>query len=200
MKKLILASTSPYRAELLERFEIPFEQIDSRVDEDLYKEKISDPLELAKTLAYEKAKSVFINNPDAVVIGGDQVSLFGPNDRTGEHALVLGKPGNFENAVSQLSLLEGHRHQLITCVCVLSENSEESFQDITTLKMRELSNEEIKRYVTREEPYYCAGSYKIETVGISLFDEVQTNDFTAIVGLPLIQLSKALRKRGFQLP
>jgi septum formation protein len=200
MKKLILASTSPYRAELLERFGIPFEQVDSKVDEDFYKQKISNPFELATTLAFEKAKSVFLDNPDAVVIGGDQVSLFGPNDRTGEHALVLGKPGNYENAVSQLSLLEGNKHQLITCVCVFTKNSEESFQDITTLKMRKLNIEEIKRYVTREEPYYCAGSYKIETVGISLFDEVQTNDFTAIVGLPLIQLSKALRKMGYQLP
>ncbi len=200
MKKLILASTSPYRAELLERLGLPFEKHDSKVDEDSYKAVISDPIELTSRLAFEKAQAVFKENPDAVVIGGDQVSVFGPNPRSEQRIMTLGKPGNFEGSLKQLSLLEGHTHQLITSVCILARDFEESFKDVTTLKMRALDQLEIKRYIEKERPYSCAGSYKIESVGISLFDEVQTKDSTAIIGLPLLQLCKILRKLDFPLP
>lgn len=201
MKKLILASTSPYRAELLSRLDLSFEAVDSRIDEDGYKDKINDPLELARTLAYQKAKSVFNNSPNSFVIGGDQVSLIPAQESSNKEAAVLGKPGNFENAVNQIKKLQGRTHQLVTCVCVLGpEEFRDDIEDITSLTMRKLSPSEIESYVKKEEPYNCAGSYKIESLGIALFDKVQTNDSTAIVGLPLIELSKTLRKAGFKLP
>ena len=200
MKKVILASTSPYRAQLLETLGISFEKMDSGVDEDFFKDQIKDPLELAKKLAFEKAQAIFLKDPNAIVIGGDQISLFEHSDRTGSASRVLGKPGDFEGALKQLTLLEGQTHKLITCVCVLAPNFQENFEDITTLQMRNLTQSEIVRYIEKDEPFNCAGSYKIESVGISLFEQVQTNDFTAIVGLPLIQLSKTLRKVGLELP
>jgi septum formation protein len=200
MKKLILASTSPYRAELLERLGVPFDKKDSLVDEDCFKDKIEDPHQLAKTLAFEKAKALFTKHPDSYVIGGDQIPLFGPNQRSNQKAMILGKPGNYQNCITQLELLESHTHQLITCTCVLGPDFKEEFVEITSLKMRKLEREEIERYVKKEKPYFCAGSYKIESIGISLFEQVQTNDFTSIIGLPLIQLSKVLRKAGFRLP
>ncbi len=193
MANLILASTSPYRKELLERLHIPFEAKDSQVDEDPFKEDITDPMVLTKTLAYEKAKAVFQTHPQSYVIGGDQISLF-----EGE---VLGKPGTKEAAVVQLRKVAGKSHELITSTCILGPNGfVYEWTNRTKLTMRELGLEEIKRYVEKDDPIYCAGSYKIESLGISLFDSIETEDSTAIIGLPLLELSKQLRNLGFSNP
>lgn len=192
-KRLILASTSPYRASLLERLMLSFDKIDSEVDEDQFKEKISNPRELTKTLAFEKANSVFKKNPKAFVIGGDQVSLFGQE--------VLGKPGSFDRAVDQLMKLQGKTHQLVTSTCVLGPDSfEENWTEITTLSMRKLSEEECASYVRKDDPLFCAGSYKIESLGISLFEKIEGEDQTAIIGMPLMRLTSVLRKTGFIIP
>ena len=193
MSPLILASTSPYRKELLERLMIPFQTQDSQVDEDQFKNDISDPLVLTKTLAFEKAKSVFNHKEDSYIIGGDQIGLF--------ENQILGKPKTKENAVVQLRKLAGKTHELITSTCILGPNGfVYEWTSHTTLRMRSLTLEEIKRYIDKDDPLNCAGSYKIESVGISLFESIQTEDSTAIVGLPLIELSKVLRTLGFELP
>lgn len=193
MSPLILASTSPYRKELLERLMIPFQTHDSQVDEDQFKNDISDPLVLTKTLAFEKAKSVFNHKEDSYIIGGDQIGLF--------ENQILGKPKTKENAVVQLRKLAGKTHELITSTCILGPNGfVYEWTNHTTLRMRSLTLEEIKRYIDKDDPLNCAGSYKIESVGISLFESIQTEDSTAIVGLPLIELSKVLRTLGFELP
>ncbi len=193
MADLILASTSPYRRELLERLQIPFQAMDSGVDEDPFKEDITDPMVLTKTLAFEKAKAISKTHPHSYVIGGDQISLF-----EGE---ILGKPGSKEAAVIQLRKVAGKSHELITSTCILGPKGYVyEWTNRTTLTMRDLTLDEIKRYVEKDNPIYCAGSYKIETLGISLFDSIITEDHTAIIGLPLIHLSKKLREVGFSHP
>lgn len=193
MADLILASTSPYRRELLERLQIQFETSDSKVNEEPFKEDITDPMVLTKTLAYEKARAVFKDHPNAYVIGGDQISLF-----EGE---ILGKPGSKEAAIVQLRKVAGKSHQLITSTCILGPGGHMyEWTNQTTLTMRKLSLDEIKRYVEKDDPIHCAGSYKIESLGISLFESIETEDSTAIVGLPLIELSKKLRELGFSNP
>ncbi len=192
MKELILASTSPYRRDLLKRLGLPFNCVPSQVDEEVYKDKILDPTELTQTLAFEKARSVADLYPNAIVIGGDQVSLF--------QGKILGKPHTIESANQQLSMLQGKTHQLVTATCVLGPNLKAAWVEIITLKMRPLDPEEIKRYVEKDSPLDCAGSYKIEQLGISLFQEIDCFDQNAIIGLPLIKLSEILRGQGFQCP
>lgn len=181
---LILASKSPYRKELLSRLNIPFSCQASHVDEDIFKEKISDPVQLSLELAFQKAHVVYQDNLDSVVIGSDQVSVL--------EGLVLGKPHTEENAIHQLKLMAGKIHQLHTSVCVLGLSKPIKWTNTTNLTMRNLSEREIENYVTADQPLDCAGSYKIESLGVSLFDKVETEDFTAIVGLPLMQLSHYL--------
>ena len=184
--KLILASTSPYRKELLNRLQIPFECEASHVDEEKFEQQINDPHLLTKTLAFEKAKSVFSNNRAALVIGGDQLSVVDNK--------ILGKPHTFENACKQLRELSNRKHTLITSVCLMSQQNVIEFYDETILSMRDLSDAEIKDYVTKDNPLNCAGSYKIESLGISLFNSIDSKDFTAIMGLPLMQLSAYIRE------
>lgn len=191
--RLILASQSPYRKELLERLQIPFETIDSQLDELPFQSAITDPKRLSSTLAKEKAKKVFNDNPDAFVIGSDQVPIFLDQ--------CLGKPETMDRAISQLMLLQGGSHQLITAVSIYGpENTEIHFHDITTLVMRNLTKTEIENYLNKDNPLKCAGSYKIESLGISLFSKILTEDFTSIVGLPLMQLANHLRSLGFHIP
>lgn len=192
LKKLILASTSPYRAALLERLSLSFEKVGSDVDEDSFKEAISDPRELTETLAYEKAKSVLEIHPDAIVLGGDQISLFKDE--------ILGKPHTVENAVNQLLKLQGKSHQLITSTCLLSKDEKILWTEVTTLTMRSLNEAECLSYVQKDSPLNCAGSYMIEKLGISLFEKIEGADQTAIIGLPLIRVTTELRKRGFDIP
>jgi len=190
--ELILASTSPYRAALLSRLRLPFVQAGSEVDEDSFKSKILDPLELTKTLAFEKASSVFRGNPSSIIIGGDQVSTF-----NGE---ILGKPGDRDKAIAQLIKLQGATHQLMTSTCILSEKEKVLWTEVTTLKMRPLTEEQCIRYVQKDNPIDCAGSYKIEEHGITLFESIEGDDQSAIVGLPLIRLTQELTRMGFQVP
>jgi septum formation protein len=189
---LILASTSSYRKVLLERLRIPFLAAASGVDEDSYHQAGLSPSELARTLAHAKASAVLNRFPDATVIGSDQLI-----DLDGS---VLGKPGTAEKAVSQLQFMAGRSHRLLTAVSVISRNREHLFLNESRLWMRPLTLEEITRYVENEKPLDCAGSYKIEEAGISLFDRIECSDFTAITGLPLIELSAELRRREFLIP
>ena len=188
--KVILASTSKYRASLLEKLNINFTQKASLFDEDSFDKRSLPPRELAEKLAFEKANSL---KDKAIIIGGDQVCAL--EDK------ILSKPGNFENAKEQLLEMSGKEHQLITCICVLDENRNSFVSTVvTSLKMREVSEEEVERYLKFDEPYDCAGSYKIESLGISLFENIDTADFTSIVGMPLIELGRILRKLGLHIP
>ncbi|MBH46785.1 MAG: septum formation protein Maf [Halobacteriovorax sp.] len=192
MTELILASTSRYRKELLARLELPFKCVAPGVDEQVLKEKGLAPKELASQLALLKAQAVAKKHPNAIIIGSDQVAAI--------DELVLDKPGDEATAFKQLSLMRGREHYLFTAVALVTPAKEIQFIDTTTLNMKNLTDEQIKRYLDRDEPFDCAGSYKIETSGISLFESVTSEDFTAITGLPLIILSKHLQNLGYDLP
>jgi septum formation protein len=189
---VILASSSRYRRELLQRLIRGFRSQSPHVDERSFQTPGIDPEQLARTLAYEKARALAIENPESLVIGSDQLVDL--------NQTVLGKPGSVEAAVEQLMSMAGQSHRLITAVCVLHDDRKVEFSDVTVLTMRSLTREEATRYVERDQPLDCAGSYKIESLGISLFHNIQTNDFTAIMGLPLIQLSHVLREAGMPIP
>lgn len=191
---LILASTSSYRRALLERIGVPFRCVAPGVDEDISKRGVADPVALAERLASEKAQAVAANFPEAVVIGSDQ--LVAIDDA------VLGKPGTSAAAVEQLERLQGRTHELVTAVCVLrlAGGGRQTHTDRTRLTMRRLSPEELARYVALERPTDCAGSYKIESAGVALFERVETDDFTAITGLPLIAVVRMLGEFGIRIP
>ena len=190
-KDIILASTSPYRKELLERLQIPFISRDPEIDEDLLKKKISDPEELASGLAELKAKNA-LKNENELTIGSDQVL-----NLEGE---ILGKPGNREKAIEQLLKMQGKEHTLITAVCVTDSFRTKAFMSKAHMKMRILDKDSITRYVERDTPFNCAGSYKLESLGISLFESINVDDATGIVGLPLVKLSEFLRQWGYNIP
>lgn len=193
MKKLILASSSKYRKELLARLGIPFECQSPDVDEDFYKEKFkNDPKLLAETLSQIKAKKIAEMNPRCVVIGSDQLGHL-----EGE---ILGKTGSFEGSFEQLKKMQGKTHELITAVSICEDKEILTFSNITKLTMKNLSDKQIKFYLSQDNPFDCAGSYKLELRGISLFSKIQTDDQTAVVGLPLIELNGKLEKFGFMIP
>ena len=190
--KLILASTSRYRRELLERLGVPFVAVAPLVDEDDYKMHGLDPRVLAETLAREKALNVAARFRDAVVIGSDQVAVL--------DGLALGKPGSIDNAISQLQAMSGRAHDLVTAIAVIYDGGLIACTNVTRLVMRPLTSDEIRRYVETDLPLDCAGSYKLESRGIALFQSIESDDHTAIVGMPLIALTTILRNVGFAVP
>jgi septum formation protein len=190
--ELILASTSPYRRELLARLGLPFLCVPPGVVESEFLDLAHDPAELVRTLASAKAAAVAAQHPGAVVIGSDQLVAF--------EGQVLGKPGSVERAVSQLLALAGREHQLLTAVAIADTDGVEIYLDVARLWVRPLTLQEARRYVDAEQPLDCAGSYKIEGLGITLFDRIESADQTAIIGLPLLAVCKLLRARGFVLP
>lgn len=192
MNKVILASTSPYRKALLERLMINFDCVPPNVDEDHYKQNISDPYELARVLAEKKAMAISKDNPDAIVIGSDQLAHL--------NGQVLGKPKTFEKALEQMSLLSGKTHELITAVSICYHGKSTHFTNVTKLKMRSLTLSQMKSYLVKDEPFDCAGSYKLELSGIALFEKIDTSDQTAIIGLPLIETANKLIEFGVQIP
>lgn len=189
---LILASTSPYRRDLLIRLGLPFECMPSGINEDDFKEDGIGPVELSRTLATEKALAIVIDRPLATIIGCDQVV-----DVQGR---ILGKPETLEAAVDQLSLLQGRSHRLVTAVCVWHDGLLHTHVDITKLTMRPMNVETIAHYLAVDNPLDCAGSYKLESRGIALFDRIESDDHTAIIGLPLIALTTILKRCGYQIP
>lgn len=191
-QKIILASTSKYRKELLERLNITFDCVSPNVDEDAFKELEDAPVDLAEKLAVEKARAVSLKFPDAIVIGGDQVASI-----DGE---LLGKPGTPDNAAVQLEKLSGSEHVLVTSICIRRGDREVVYTDRTFMRMRELTPDEITRYVEYDSPLDCAGSYKLESLGISLFKKIEGIDHTAIQGLPLMKVAELLKEFGIAVP
>lgn len=188
--RVVLASTSSYRRALLQRLGLRFECAAPGVDEDRYKEAGFPPEELVRRLSVAKAEAVATDFPSAVIIGSDQCAEF-----EGE---VLGKPHTRERAIRQLSGMAGKTHTLWTGVAILDATSGRVTVDVDRhdLRMRSLTDEQIAAYVDRDEPFDCAGSYKIEESGIALFESVEGRDFTAIIGLPLTVVSRRLSEFG----
>ena len=189
-KPLILASTSVYRRELLERLHIPFEVIAPKVDESPLPGEST--LALALRLATAKAMAVAKEHPDAWVIGSDQVA-----DLCG---VAIGKPGNFERALAQLQSMRGAAVTFHTALCLMHGDTETTVSIPTEVTFRILSDAVLEAYLHAEEPYDCAGSAKSEGLGISLLESIQSDDPTALIGLPLIALSGLLRDAGFVIP
>ena len=190
-RKLILGSTSAYRRELLNRLRIPFSVESPHVDETALPGE--HPAELARRLALAKAHAVAQRFPDCVVIGSDQVA-----DLDG-HA--LGKPGNHERATLQLRQMRGKTVIFQTALAVVCLDSSFCQQELASVKVtfRDLDDVEIENYLRQEQPYDCAGSAKSEGLGIALLDAIDSDDPTALVGLPLIRTSRMLRAAGIQL-
>jgi septum formation protein len=192
MRPLILASTSPYRAELLRRLTIEFETVNPRVKE--RHDEGETPAHRARRLALEKANTVAALRPGAVVIGSDQVAAI-----TGA---ILDKPGSQARCVSQLERLGGRTATFYTACAVVDAENETVLEhlDETAVSFRPLTRAEILRYVERERPFDCAGGFKAEGLGVALFERMRTTDPTALIGLPLIWLAAALRRSGYPLP
>lgn len=188
MPMLILGSTSRYRRELLERLRVPFATVSPDVDESPLPGEA--PAALARRLALAKAQAVAQAHPDAVVIGSDQVA-----DVDGQ---AFGKPGSHERAVSQLQRMRGRTVVFQTAVAVVCQRTGHSEVDLAAVQVhvRPLSNAEIECYLRLDQPYDCAGSAKCETLGISLLERIDSDDPTALVGLPLIRTARMLRAAG----
>ena len=185
---LILASTSRYRRELLQRLRMPFETVAPQTDETALPGE--SPSALALRLALAKAKAVARLHPHAVVIGSDQVA-----DLDG---LALGKPGNHEGAVAQLRLLSGRQAVFQTAVAVVRNDTGFAQVELASVLVGfcKLADAEIEQYLQLEQPYDCAGSAKCETLGIALLTHIHSDDPTALVGLPLIRTCRMLRAAG----
>lgn len=192
MQKLILASSSPYRRELLSRLQLPFEVVSPEVDEAAYSGEA--PQATALRLAQVKAQSVATHYADALIIGSDQVAVLGSQ--------ILGKPMNYDTACQQLRAASGHTVVFYTAVCLLNASSGKIQTRLvpTHVCFRQLDEATIKRYVEKEQPYNCAGSAKAEALGITLLQRFEGEDPTAVIGLPLIALSDMLRQEGLALP
>ena len=187
-RPLILGSTSRYRRELLERLRLPFEVASPDVDET--PRAGETPAVLAARLALAKARAVAATHPNAVVIGSDQVA-----ELDGE---PIGKPGTHERAVEQLRRMRGRSvvfHTAVAVVCEASGFAGSALAPVT-VRFRDLTDAEIEHYLRTEQPYDCAGSAKCETLGIALLDAIDSDDPTALVGLPLIRTCALLRAAG----
>jgi septum formation protein len=189
---LILASTSPYRRQLLERLGVAFTAEAPDVDESAVKREIKEPAAIVRKLALAKAESVAKKHKGATVIGCDQVAIL--------DSALLDKPGTAAAAIEQLQKAQGREHFLMTAVAIVHKGGVAEFVDTANLTMRKLTKAEIERYVAADEPLDCAGSYKIESRGIALFERIEASDQSSIMGLPLLKLCEELRKLGVQLP
>lgn len=190
--RLVLGSTSAYRRSLLERLGVPFTVAAPNVDESMLPGE--QPIDLVHRLARAKAENVAERQAKSLVIGSDQLAVSGRD--------ILGKPGSGERVIAQLRQLSGQRVTFYTAVHVINSEtrSNEGHLDVTTVHFRTLTDEEIQSYVARDKPYHCAGGFKVESLGISLFSRIESQDPTALIGLPLIWLSAALRRNGFKVP
>lgn len=189
---IILASSSRYRRGLLDRFLDEFETVAPGVEE--ASTGIADPEQLAPHLARSKAEAVSMRNRDSLIIGADQIAVL--------EGTVIGKPGFHARAVEQLLAASGKTMQFLTAVCVLDPVSRRRYEHIdrTVVRFRKFDLRQVEAYLRHDEPYDCAGSFKIEGAGFVLLRSVSTEDPTALVGLPMIWLAATLRELGHLLP
>ena len=190
LPELILASTSPYRRDLLRRLQIPFRVETAAVDETPFPDET--PETLVCRLADAKALAVAQRFPQAVVIGADQMAVCAGR--------ILGKPGNIEQAVAQLTWMQGQAVDFLNGVAVVAPSGTEVFLVPYRVVLYALTHAEIRRYVERDTPLDCAGSFRSEGLGISLVEHMEGEDPNALMGLPLIAVCRALRNLGYLLP
>lgn len=191
-RTLVLASTSPFRKELLERLNIPFETFSPDVDETPVDGESPD--DLVTRLSEAKARAGAAAFPDALIIGSDQMAVCGED--------VLGKPGNHNQACDQLARLSGQQVSFFTGLCLFDTASGNVRLEMIPfhVQFRKLSESQIERYLSYEQPYNCAGSFKSEGLGISLFESMRGDDPNALIGLPLIRLVSWLNEAGIAIP
>jgi MAF protein len=189
---ILLASSSPYRRGLLDRFLVEFEAVSPDVDE--RNTEGLEPAELARHLARAKAETVSASSRDALIIGADQLAVL--------DGQVLGKPGSHQKAVEQLLAASGKSVKFLTAVCMLDPVTRKRYEhtDETIVHFREFDRRLAEAYQRLDEPYDCAGSFKLEGAGFLLFESVKTDDPTALVGLPMIWISDRLLELGYLLP
>lgn len=192
MSRLILASSSRYRRELLERLRLPFETFSPDIDEQ--PRSGEDAQTVARRLSLEKAQAIGLKHPDALVIGSDQTATI-------DGQQIIGKPGSHEQALVQLRAASGRTLTFHTGLCLWQSGKPPLLDCVSTnVRFRDLTDDEIERYLRAEQPYDCAGSAKSEGLGVTLLQSQDGSDPSALVGLPLIRLCGMLRERGLTLP
>lgn len=187
---IILASSSPFRREVLNKLGLPFECESPNIDESAVADET--PESLVARLALEKAQAVANRHPDALIISSDQVAVL--------DGKIITKPGNHSSAVEQLSLASGREVVFLTSLCLLNTASGQHQLMVCpfTVHFLELSPSQIESYLMIEKPYNCAGSFKSEGLGITLFSKLEGDDPNTLIGLPLIELTKMLRHEGIE--
>jgi septum formation protein len=190
--RLVLASSSPYRRELLARLRLDFTTHSPDIDESALPGESA--VQLALRLASAKAAAVAERLGDALIIGSDQVALL--------EGRILGKPGNYAAAAAQLRAMSGKSVDFHTALCLLNAGTRRQQTSVATVTvaMRQLGADEIERYLTAEPAFDCAGSARIEALGIALVEKINGDDPNALIGLPLIDLCRMLRAEGVRLP
>lgn len=191
MKQLILASSSPYRRELLAKLGLDFAWVSPDIEETSRADET--PEQLVERLALEKARAVATCNPKALIIASDQVAVL--NGR------ILGKPGDHEAAKQQLASASGNKVQFLTSLVLLDAASGKYQHEVVPFSVyfRTLEDAEIEGYLCKEKPYDCAGSFKSEGLGITLFERLEGDDPNTLIGLPLIRLCRMLANEGIKL-
>lgn len=192
MTPIVLGSSSLFRKQLLEKLGLPFVCHSPKVDETPFTDELAD--DLVKRLALSKAQAVAMAHPQALIIASDQVSVL--------DGQVNGKPGTRERAIEQLTASSGKRVRFHTSLCVYDAKTRRHVIDVETydVNFRTLTHEQIARYVDKEAPFNCAGSFKSEGFGITLFKSLEGRDPNTLIGLPLILLVEMLQKFGIELP
>jgi MAF protein len=187
-KPLVLASSSPYRQELLRKLHLVFSTASPDVDETAQPDE--PPKQLAKRLAVLKAHALMSQFPNHLIIGSDQVAMLGE--------LQLHKPGSAEKAIKHLTVASGKQAIFYTSLCLLDSSTGQYITDVDkcTVHFRTLTHSQIKRYVELDEPYNCAAGFKSEAMGIALFEKIEGDDPNALIGLPLIRLIRMLEAFG----
>ncbi|NBV80279.1 MAG: septum formation protein Maf [Burkholderiaceae bacterium] len=189
-KQLVLASSSIYRRQLLERLGLPFTIASPDVDETPLEHEL--PEAMTRRLAQLKASALSKQFPEAWIIGSDQSADL--------HGQIIGKPGNHERALAQLKQMQGQTVVFHTALCLLKGEEYKTLSVPTRVRFRNLPDESLENYLRIEKPYDCAGSAKSEGMGIILLEQIESDDPTALIGLPLIALSGLLREAGFVIP
>ena len=191
-QKIILASSSPYRKELLKRLDITFTTVSPEVNERYFQDELINDYVLR--LAKAKAESIVSKNDNSLIIAADQALQCDKK--------ILGKPGNYNKAKEQLIFMSNRSLTFYTGLCLINTETKIIEEDVVSFRVdfRKLTESEIKNYLVKEKPYDCAGSFKSEKLGISLLKKMNGDDPTALIGLPLIRLCKMLRNQGVNIP
>ncbi|MCW9025511.1 MAG: Maf-like protein [Gammaproteobacteria bacterium] len=191
MKKLILASTSPFRKAILEKLGIPFETDSPQTDESHLSGET--PTQLVERLAIAKAQAVAEKHPDSLIIGSDQIAV--------NNNEILGKPGDHATAIKQLQKASGKKVTFLTGLCLLNSVTGDYQVEVVPFNVvfRELTESQIENYLRKEQPYNCAGSFKSEALGICLFERLEGEDPNTLIGLPLIRLVRMLEKENMHI-